>query len=248
MGKRYTKAILAAVSVGLLALVGGAFAQSSGDPLAQGFNNPPDSAKPRTWWHWTGGNVTKDGITKDLEWMKRVGIAGYQLADVSSGSGQTVEKKLMFGTPEWLDAVRHSASEGKRLGLEMAIFSSPGWSEAGGPWVKPSEAMKKLVWSETDVEGPMKFEGKLRQPPSSNGPIRDLSIGGARQGAATNPLAEYYGDSVVLAYRTPADEVGMAQEHPKVTSSAGPIDPTALMDDNLNTAVTISAAKDGGPA
>lgn len=248
MGKRCTEAILAALSVGLLALVGVAFAQSSGDPLAQGFRNPPDSAKPRTWWHWTGGNVTKEGITKDLEWMKRVGIAGYQLADVSSGSGQTVEKKLMFGTPEWLDAVRYSASEGKRLGLEMAIFSSPGWSEAGGPWVKPNEAMKKLVWSETDVEGPLKFDGKLPQPPSSDGPIRDLSIGGARRGAVPNPLAEYYGDSVVLAYRTPADEVGMTQEHPKVTSSAGPVDPTALMDDNLNTAVTISAPKDGGPA
>lgn len=59
------------------------------EALAAGFRDPPQSARPRTWWHWTGGNVTLEGITRDLEWMQRVGIAGFQLADVSSGSGQT---------------------------------------------------------------------------------------------------------------------------------------------------------------
>src|SRR5215470_15621206 len=123
------------------------------DELFNNFQNPPDSAKPRTWWHWTNGNVTESGITKDLEWMKRAGIGGFQLVDVAAGSGQEVEKKINFGTPEWYHAVRHSAEEAKRLGLEMSIFSSPGWSEAGGPWVQPKQAMKKLVWSETSVQG-----------------------------------------------------------------------------------------------
>src|SRR4051794_35940481 len=79
-----------------------------GDELSDGFVNPPDSAKPRTWWHWTGGNVTKEGITKDLEWMKRVGIGGMQLADVTAGGGQSVDQKILFGSPEWLDAVHHA--------------------------------------------------------------------------------------------------------------------------------------------
>src|SRR6185436_19456517 len=146
--------------------------QTNGNVLEQGFKNPPDSAKPRTWWHWTAGNVTKEGITKDLEWMKRVGIAGMQLADVSSGRGQTVEKKIVFGSPEWFDAVHHAASEAQRLGLEMAIFSSPGWSETGGPWVKPEQAMKKFVWSETIVDGSQHFSGQLPMPPNNIGQIR----------------------------------------------------------------------------
>src|SRR5215467_14326141 len=91
------------------------------DSLAAGFRNPPDSAKPRTWWHWTNGNVTKEGITKDLEWMHRVGIGGMQLADVASGGGQAVDTKILFGSPEWRDAVRHATSEADRLGLEMAV-------------------------------------------------------------------------------------------------------------------------------
>src|SRR5579872_7484226 len=95
------------------------------DPLADGFRNPPDSAKPRTWWHWTNGNVTKDGITKDLEWMKHVGIGGFMLADVASGGGQTVDKKILFGSPEWYDAVKFAASEADRLGLEMSSSVPP---------------------------------------------------------------------------------------------------------------------------
>jgi len=75
------------------------------DTLKAGFLNPPASAHPRTWWHWTKSNISKEGITKDLEWMKRIGIAGMQLADVNSGGGQTTPIKLEFGSPQWLDAV-----------------------------------------------------------------------------------------------------------------------------------------------
>src|SRR5580698_5737767 len=169
--------MLSVIGIGLVATASAAFAQTSGDDLQERFRNPPDSAKPRTWWHWTNGNVTEDGITKDLEWMKRSGIGGFQLADVAAGNGQEVEKKINFGTPEWYHAVRHSAEEAKRLGLEMSIFSSPGWSEAGGPWVQPQQAMKKLVWSETNVKGPITFGDKLPEPPSNEGPVRDLFVG-----------------------------------------------------------------------
>lgn len=222
--------------------------QTPHDVLEQGFAHPPDSAKPRTWWHWTNGNVTLDGITKDLEWMHRVGIGGFQLVDVSAGGGQTVDKKIYFGTPEWYGAVRHAAEEGKRLGLEMSIFSSPGWSEAGGPWVKPEEAMKRLVWSETTFEGARKIHAVLPMPPSNEGPIRDLSVGGARRGAGAAQPPSFYRDSVVVAYRTPPDAADVASLHPRVTTNEGPIDATPLMDDNLNTSVTVRAPADGSPA
>lgn len=223
-------------------------AQTGSSSLQEGFQHPPDSAKPRTWWHWTGGNVTLTGITKDLEWMKSVGIGGEQLADVSSGYGQTADRKLLFGTPEWLDAVRHAASESRRLGIEMSIFSSPGWSEAGGPWVPPSEAMKKLVWSDTQVEGPRSFSGELPQPPGVNGTIRDLATSDGRRSPSNRPLSPYYHDVAVLAFPTPRDELTMAQANPQVTASSGAIDARALLDNSLQTSVTIPVSSDGGPA
>jgi hypothetical protein len=88
------KALMAAVvAAGLSAFSVAAPAQSVGDRLERGFADPPDAARPRTWWHWTGSNVTLEGITKDLVWMKRAGIAGLQLADVNGGGGRASRRR-----------------------------------------------------------------------------------------------------------------------------------------------------------
>jgi len=206
----------------------------------QGFINPPSSSRPRTWWHWTRSNITKEGITKDLEWMKRVGIAGFQLSDVNAGTGQTVTNPIVFGSPEWLDAVRFSASEAERLGLEMSIFSSAGWSLAGGPWVKPEEAMKKLVWSETNITGGKNFTGKLAQPPATIGAIRNLSAPGSTPG--------YYKDFAVIAFPAVIVEAEQQENLPSLNSSNGSINNEALLDDDLNTSVTLRTGDKPGTA
>ena len=234
----------AAVLVGLSILGSSGMVQSAGDSLEQGFLNPPDEAKPRVWWHWTGGNITKEGITKDLEWMKRVGIGGAQMADIGMAGGQTIENKIEFFTPEWFDALRHAAAESDRLGLEMSIFSSSGWSLTGGPWVKPEQAMKKLVWSETNVRGPMNLDRKLPQPPSYSGAFGSLR-GLSAPAGKSSPSDTYYGDSAVIAFPTPPDEVLMEDLRPKVTTSGGEIDPGPLMDDIFETRATIVPGKDG---
>jgi len=93
------------------------FAQDDYAGLYEGFRDPPASARPLTWWHWTGGNITLDGISKDLQWMKASGIAGFQLADVAFGSGPAVDQPVLFGSPSWQEALRHAAYEAGRLGL-----------------------------------------------------------------------------------------------------------------------------------
>ena len=120
------------------------------DPLADGFRNPPNAARPRVWWHWMDGNITKEGIKLDLEWLHRVGIGGVTLFDAALGGKQVVGKRLVYMTPEWQDAIRYAVQTADSLGLDVTIATSAGWSETGGPWVKPADAMKKLVWSETD--------------------------------------------------------------------------------------------------
>lgn len=208
--------------------------------LETGFIDPPGEAKPRTWWHWTNSNVTKDGITKDLEWMKRVGIGGMMLADVAAGAGQTVETKIPFRSPEWYDAVKHTAAEASRLGLEMTVFSSAGWSLTGGPWVKPEQAMKKLVWSETDVTGPKEFAGALPSPPDVEGPIGNLT-----RGARPAPGEQkFYRDFVVLAFPVPGDESGEELPVPVATTGSGKTDPSAFLDADLNSSAMIRAGKD----
>ena len=227
----------------LLLGIASAWAQGTRDELAKGFANPPDSAKPRTWWHWTNGNISEPGITRDLEWMQRSGIGGFQLVDVGFGAGQTVEPKIYFGTPEWYHALRHSAAEAKRLGLEMSIFSSPGWSEAGGPWVTPAMAMKRLVWSSMRVNGPLEFSAELPLPPSNEGPIRDAPSAGWPETLANDP--HFYADSALFAYRTPEADTADPALAPRVISSNGAIDAAALLDGSLATTFTLTSPREG---
>jgi (4-O-methyl)-D-glucuronate---lignin esterase len=243
---------------GLLGLASSGLGQVSDDELERGFKQPPESAKPRVWWHWMSGNVTKEGITADLEWMKRVGIAGMQMFDGSLGIPQFTEKRLVWMTPEWKDAFRHAAAEADRLGLEMSMAASGGWSETAGPWVKPEQAMKKVVWSETRLKGPRAFAGALPNPPSLNGRFQNIPVPRgfdipemtdlpgakpAQKAPPAPPDPTYYADVAVLAYRVPNDEVKMADLPPKVTASAGGIDTAALMDGDFGKTVALPLAE-----
>jgi hypothetical protein len=96
-----------------------ALAQNAEDPLKKGFEDSPSAARLRVWWHWMNGNITKEGIQLDLEWMHRVGIAGFQNFDAA---------RLAYMTPEWKDAFKYAINSGEQYGMEMAIAGSPGWT------------------------------------------------------------------------------------------------------------------------
>src|SRR5690242_21528397 len=119
------------------------------DPLLSQFQSPPDIARPRVWWHWMNGNVTWEGAKKDMDWMKRVGIAGLQSFDAGMATPQVVEERLPYMSPGWKEVFANTAAYADSLGLELAVAGSPGWSETGGPWVTPEDAMKKMAWSAT---------------------------------------------------------------------------------------------------
>ena len=210
---------VAAVTYGVLAQ------QPAGDPLLRGFQEPPDGAKPRVWWHWMSGNVTKEGIKADLEWMKRSGIAGFQNFDAGLNTPQVVDKRLVYMTPEWKDAFKYATTLADQLGLEMAIAGSPGWSESGGPWVTPGQAMKKYVWSETRVEGGKPFTGGLPKPFTATGPYQNQAGGrggfGGAQPREHPPQPEFYADAAVVANRAPESDKPMSALQPKLTASGG---------------------------
>src|SRR5512136_2663319 len=200
-----------------LAAAGLVLAQDPGDTLARGFQDPPDSARPRVWWHWMSGNITKEGIQADLEWMKRAGVAGFQNFDAGLDTPQIVKQRLVYMTPAWRDAFKFTATLADTLGLEMAIAGSPGWSESGGPWVPPAQAMKKYVWSETRLEGGRPFSGILPKPPSTTGPYQNIPSGREKE-------PTFYADSAVVAFRVPESDRTLAELGAKVTASGGTFD------------------------
>lgn len=207
--------------------------QTKTDSLREGFLNPPESARPSSFWHWMNGNVTSEGVQLDLEWMKRIGMGGALMVDVDLGSPVIVDRRLEFMKPEWREAFHQAAAVSDRLGIELGISTAPGWSDMGGPWVRPEQAMKKLVWSETEVQGGNPFRGVLAQPPAVAGPFQDVPAGAMEVGApAATQATSLYRDVAVLAYRRAAPE--RTENRATVTSNAGAVNAAALSDGDLS--------------
>jgi len=166
------------------------------DHLERGFRTPPDSVRPWVYWVWMDGNLTREGITADLESMKKAGIGGVMIMEVNVG---VPRGPVGFMSPSWRNLFKHVVTEADRCGIEVALLSGPGWCGSGGPWVTPGESMQLLVGAMTEVSGPTAFEGSIPR-----GARRRAFFG---DGHLPAPLEEakddYYRDVAVLAYPAP---------------------------------------------
>lgn len=211
------------------------------------FQNPPASARPRVWWHWMDGNITKDGIYKDLTWMKRQGIAGFMNFDAGMTTEQIVDTRLPYMTDGWKDAFAYATHLADSLGMEMSIACSPGWSFTGGPWVEGKDAMKKLVWREVRVSGGQTVDMQLPEPYKTIGKFQNIPRSGTSTPgmSAPAPADGYYSDIAVLAYKLPAADIDIASLNPKITSSGGHFTLEQLTDGDLQVTSPLPPGPDG---
>jgi len=143
------------------------------DTLEQRFMNPPDAVRPGVYWYWINGHITKEGITRDLEAMQRVGIGRGYIGIINTRNTFPVQSEPKALTDEWWELIEHAIREAGRLGVDIGLFNSPGWSQSGGPWVKPEQTMRYLTAPEMRLHGPQHFEGKLPVPP---GNFQDIAV------------------------------------------------------------------------
>jgi len=130
--------------------------------LESGFVHPPDTIQTSVYWYWMSDNISKAGVVKDLHAMKSVGINRAFIGNI--GYPTTPYGKVKLFTPEWWDILHTALKTATELNIEIGIFNSPGWSQSGGPWIKPEQAMRYLASSEVKVTGPGKISKKLVQP------------------------------------------------------------------------------------
>ncbi len=186
--------------------------------LEQGFADPAPQYGPRTWWHWLNDNISLDGITKDLEAMKKLGYKGAHMVNLPQGGPPETFGDDVFGTPQWYEKVEHAAKECDRLGLELSFGSCVGWV-AGGPWIPAELSMQDIVWRQKFVDGGNKEPIQLPQPPKNRG---------------------FYRDVAVLAYPTlPGEAESLDSLQVKVTSDLAGIDWSAAIDGNPETFVEL---------
>ncbi len=168
------------------------------DTLRNGFLNPPDSARPGVYWYFMDGNISREGMTSDLESMKKAGIGQVVFLEVNVGIPRG---KTDFLSEEWQNSFEHAVREAERLGISITLGVGPGWTGSGGPWVSGEQSMKHLVSASIQVSGAGKDQ-TIRLPE----PLPKKPYFG--EGNFTPELRkrweEYYEDVCVLAFPTPS--------------------------------------------
>lgn len=151
-------------------MIDDAQAQSSADMMNR-FLAPPQAARAWVYWFWINGNLSLEGVTADLEAMKRIGVEGAVIYHVLG----TPAGPVGFLTAQWRKILQHAISEASRLDMVIGINNCDGWG-AGGPWVKPEHAMQKVVWTQKHVQGGKTYSDALAQPIVNLGYYRDIAV------------------------------------------------------------------------
>lgn len=195
------------------------------------FLNPPAETRPGCYWYWINDNISKVGITKDLEAMARVGIGRAYIGHIynyQSESNSTPLGNVKFMSDAWWEAVQWAVKEADRVGVEIGFFNSPGWSQSGGPWVKPSQSMRYLAHSETVIKGGQMVDQIIQIPDITTFP----NAGGSRPRQTGPKFTEKdFQDVSVIAFKqaeTEANDVDMSE----VQASSESIDDIENLFDN----------------
>jgi len=168
---------IAVILLFVLVWLGPNFAFSQNSLNNDEFKTPPNSAKVHTWWHWINGNISKEGITKDLESMKQQGISQATILNVGSWiQMDLVDTPSKFNSEEWFEMFKWALQEANRLGITIGVHNCDGWSTSGGPWITPEKSMKQYVWTKTTIEGGKEINAQLDKPQAVNDFYRDVAV------------------------------------------------------------------------
>jgi len=162
----------------------------AGSRLEEEFKTPPPAARLQAYWFWVDSNFSKEGITKDLEAMKAAGFGAALILNVGMGPPNPPWPQQTYHGQKYFEAIAHAAAEADRLGLTIGLANAPGYTGTGGPWVPEDQNMRRLVWTQKDVQGPGKVALPLARPASPEAP--------ATFGIPVKP-SRIYDDIAVLA-------------------------------------------------
>lgn len=187
------------------------------DDLQEKFRSPPPETRPWCYWYWINDNISREGITKDLEAMARVGIGAALIGNQSFPDQPAGTVPIL--SEEWWNLTVHAVQEARRLGIDIGLFNCPGWSQSGGPWVQLDQSMRYLASSERRVRGPARFS-EIIPPPG-----------------------DHFQDIATIAIPAPAgEEESLSENSASVTASSEIENVGSLLDGDLSTATDLFAS------
>lgn len=177
--------------------------------LQKNFVIPHDTNSVWCYYYWINDDISKEGVTKDMEAMKDFGIGGVLIGNINP---DLTDGRVPLFSDEWWDITVHAVIEGHRLGIDVGFFNSPGWSQSGGPWINHEKAMRHKVYHETQVSGPANARVLLKKP------------------------AEEFQDTYVLAFRSiEAESKRLTNKNASISSIPPVAHPHHWLDGDLST-------------
>jgi len=185
-------------------------------PLENGFLMPPDSIQTSVYWYWMSDNISREGVVKDLQAMKKVGVNRAFIGNI--GYPATPYGKVKIFSDEWWEILHTALKTATALNIEIGIFNSPGWSQSGGPWVKPAQSMRYLSSSQVRLKGGRLITQQLAKPD------------------------EQFQDVKVIAFKAPEEyQYHLSALKPKITTSGAIKNSAALIDGDYSSGASFSA-------
>lgn len=121
------------------------------DTLEDKFRDIPDDQRVAVYWYWMSDNISVEGVQNDLEAMKKAGITRAFIGNIWQDAVKPGKIKVL--TPEWWEVMHAALKRAGELDIEIGVFNCPGWSQSGGPWIKPGQAMRYLKKESVEVKG-----------------------------------------------------------------------------------------------
>ncbi|MCF7972926.1 MAG: hypothetical protein K9N55_03840 [Phycisphaerae bacterium] len=162
--------------------------------LDASFVNPPEESKPWCYWYWLNNDISKEGVTRDLEAMARVGIKRAMIGNIEGGG------PVKMFSDEWYDVTHHALKEANRLSVELMSFNAPGWSQSGGPWIAPEQSMRRVAWQEFPARGGA-FSQRVR--PAGLAVSQDIAVLAVPRLEAVSIVGSKRGDSLYFGHTEP---------------------------------------------
>lgn len=165
----FLKRIVTSAAAGILCFSASHAATTTS--ISNNFQTPPDSVKIACYWYWLNGHLSPEGAVKDLQAMKAAGISRAYIGMI--GLNDIPAGKVGFRTEQWWATLRQALKTAGDLNIEIGLFNCPGWSQSGGPWVKPEQSMRHIASDTVVVEGAGRRTIKL---PRVNGAVQDVAL------------------------------------------------------------------------
>ena len=186
------------------------------------FVHPPLQARPSTYWEWMNGNISRKGLTTDLEYMKRAYYGSAMMFEAGVGIPRGA---VDYNSSEWKQTIIHAVKEAERLGMRLSMHNSPGYSGTGGPWITPEYSMKQLEWTDAIAQTDKKGNVAVLMP---------------------RPYAKmgFYRDAYVLAYPSlPSEKATFSSVVKHIKIEGKEIDRITLLDNDIETQLRLEGGQ-----